>query len=270
MRLPNPVILKLLESAYSDFHSHYYREKDPISLVHAFQDAPDREIAAFLSALLAYGNVATILGSVGRILLRLGNSPYSTLIDGRFAGHFSDFKHRFTTGDDMEIVCYWVSSVLRSHGSLEAFFLDDPSPGPEMKQRISSFVRRLVGQPLPPSHEPVLRRRHRNLKYLLSDPDRGSACKRLNMFLRWMVRPEDGIDFGLWKGSSPSQLMLPVDTHVLQTLKVLRWTRSQQASWRVVEEATERLRLYSPSDPIRYDFALCHLSMAGKNIRQYL
>jgi uncharacterized protein (TIGR02757 family) len=267
----NPLTLRLLESAYADFHSHYYREKDPISLVHPFPASRDKEVAAFLAALLSYGNVATILGSVRRILVRLGDSPYAAIVDRQFAGRFSDFKHRFTTGDDIEIVCHWVSSALRSHGSLETFFLGDPaSRGPSMKEWLSSFVHRFVTQELPAGLEPTRRRRERNLKYLLSDPDRGSACKRLNMFLRWMVRPEDGIDLGLWSGCSPSTLMLPVDTHVLQTLKLLRWTRSQQATWKVVEKATRRLRLYAPQDPIRYDFALCHLSMAGKSIRQYL
>jgi uncharacterized protein (TIGR02757 family) len=89
------------------------------------------------------------------------------------------------------------------------------------------------------------------------------------MFLRWVVRKKDGIDLGLWTRIHTRQLMLPVDTHLLQTLRALRWTRSRQATWRVVEAATHRLRRYAPEDPIRYDFALCHLSMAGGSLRQY-
>lgn len=134
---------------------------------------------------------------------------------------------------------------------------------------LSDFVTRFAAQPLPKGLEPRRLERARSLKYLLSDPLRGSACKRLNMYLRWMVREADEIDLGLWKCVKKEQLMLPVDTHLLKTLRILKWTSSKQATWKVVEEATERLRKYAPEDPIRYDFALCHLSMAGGKISQY-
>lgn len=263
----NPRIKLLLDAAYSDFHSHYYREKDPVSLVHAFADRKDREVVAFYAALLAYGNVPTILNSVRKILLRLGEEPYRNVIDLRFRGLFSDFVHRFTTGDDIEILGHWLSGVLRSHGSLEAYFCEGGTD--DIKVSLSRFVNSLTDQTLPKSLLPVKQRRERNLKYLLSDPMRGSACKRLNMYLRWMVRPEDGIDLGIWSRIDKSKLVLPIDTHLLKTLQHLRWTKSKQANWKVAESATARLRLYSPEDPVRYDFALCHLSMAGKSIADY-
>lgn len=273
MALPkvDPRIQAILDSAYSDFHSHHYQLQDPVSLAHAYADARDREVAAFFAAILAYGNVRTILASVNKILLRLGASPYQSLVDLKFANLFSDFRHRFTTGEDIEILCHWLSQALRSHGSIEAFFVETVSMEfPEMKTSLSNFVNRLTRLPLPAAFKSVAQRRGRNLKYLISDPGRGSACKRLNMYLRWVVRPADGIDLGLWTKLRASQLMLPVDTHLLQTLQQLRWTRSKQATWQVVESATARLRIYSPEDPVRYDFALCHLSMAGKSIRTYL
>jgi uncharacterized protein (TIGR02757 family) len=266
----NAEIARALEAAYQDFHSHYHRGRDPISLAHHYASPADKEIAGFLAAILAYGNVTTIINSVTKVLTRLGPSPYRAIIDGDFENHFEGFRHRFTTGTDMEILCAWLRAALRSHGSLEAFFTaETPAGETDMRSRLSRFVRRLESGPLSPSLARRYAHRTRGLKYLLSDPMRGSACKRLNMFLRWMVRPDDGIDLGLWRTLAARELMLPVDTHLLKTLRLLKWTKSKQATWRVVEAATQRLRLYYPSDPIRYDFALCHLSMTGKSLKIY-
>jgi uncharacterized protein (TIGR02757 family) len=138
-----------------------------------------------------------------------------------------------------------------------------------MKERLSSFVTRLTAISLPPRLSGSLPSRARNLKYLVSNPVQGSACKRLNLFLRWVVRPKDGIDLGLWPNVPSSELMLPVDTHLLRILRDLRWTRSKTANWNVVEDSTARLRLYCPEDPVKYDFALCHLSMSGERILEY-
>lgn len=269
-RRVNPEIKSLLEAAYTDFHSTYHRERDPVSLVHLYKESRDREIAAFFTALLSYGNVRTILASAKTVLKTLAPSPYQSLVDGAYLKRLARFRHRFTTGDDLEIIAAWVSTALRTHGSIEAFFADSPHPpASPMKILLGDFVRRLETLPIPRELESKRRKRAQSLKYLLSDPERGSACKRLNMFLRWMVREEDGIDFGLWHSLSPRQLFLPVDTHVLQALRALKWTKSKQATWKVSEEATEYLRLYSPEDPIRYDFALCHLSMAGGHVLDY-
>lgn len=265
-----PEIKNLLEAAYRDFHSTYHRERDPISLAHLYTDSRDREVAAFFAALVSYGNVRTILTSAKTILEAMGPSPYRSLVDGLHLNKFAGFRHRFTTGEDLEIIAAWVSSALRTHGSIEAFFTDTPHPlSSPVKILLSDFVRRLETLPLPVAFRGRRGKRAQSLKYLLSDPERGSACKRLNMFLRWMVRKEDGIDFGLWHLLSPRQLVLPVDTHVLQALHALKWTKSKQATWKVGEEATEYLRLYSPEDPVRYDFALCHLSMAGGHVLDY-
>ena len=267
--VPSPKIRELLDAAYHNFHTSYHRGKDPISLVHEFEHARDREVVAFLAACLSYGNVTTILASARNILKTIGPEPYQRIVDGEFSGKFAGFRHRFTTGDDIEILCAWLSQALRTEKTLEDFFLRDRKGTEPMKELLSDFVVRLTKLPLPIALQKKVKSRERNLKYLISDPERGSACKRLNMFLRWMVRPPDGIDLGLWSRLSSKQLMLPIDTHLLQTLQHLKWTRSKQATWKVVEAATTRLRLYEPDDPIRYDFALCHLSMTGKTIRAY-
>lgn len=261
-------IQHLLDSAYRDFHKEHRRNRDPVRFVHAYPRPADQEIVAFLAAILAYGNVATILSSVERVLYPLGDAPHARLL-GKDVPAYPTFRHRFTTGEDIEIVLHWLARALQTHGSLENFFLEGAGDNASMRELLSSFVNRLTSQPLPGRLKQLLGPRSRNLKYLISDPNRGSACKRLNMFLRWVVRDADGIDVGLWKRVGKHRLMLPVDTHLLKTLRQLRWVSSKQATWRVVEAATDRLRCYSPEDPIRYDFSLCHLSMAGGRLLHY-
>ncbi len=265
---PDP-LRHLLESAYRDHHSHHSRERDPLSLVHRYSNPADQEVVGLIVAVLSYGNVRIILNSAEKVLATLGPSPSQRLREPFFPESLNTFRHRFTTGDDFRVLFAWIHGALQSHGSLESFFLDGkPSPN-SMRDSLGSFVARFTAQPLNRDLTRLRDTRDRQLKYLLPDPMRGSACKRLNMYLRWMVRPNDGIDLGLWKGVSPSVLVLPLDTHLLQTVRALRWTRSRQATWKIAEAATSRLRRLCPEDPIRYDFALCHLSMEGGRILHY-
>ncbi|MEZ4750720.1 MAG: TIGR02757 family protein [Bdellovibrionota bacterium] len=268
--MPDKQLRAVLERAYQDYHLQERRSADAVHWVHSYEDAKDREVAAFFSALLAYGNVTTILGSVRRFLDFLPDTPFAAILNRRFSGRLRSFRHRFTTGEDLEILCHQMASILETHGSLEAFFLasEEPVSVEGFAKVLSSFVRRIHETPLPKTVSRT--HRARNLKYLVSSPVDGSACKRLNLFLRWMVRPNDGIDFGQWKQVSPSILRLPVDTHLLRVLRELRWTQSKTANWRVVEAATQKLRQMDPEDPVRFDFSLCHLSMQGFSIRQYL
>lgn len=265
---PDP-LRNLLEAAYRDHHSCHSRERDPLSLVHRYNDPADQEVVGLIAAVLSYGNVRTILNSAEKVLAVLGPSPRRTLSQPFFCESLADFRHRFTTGDDFRILFAWIHTALLTHGSLEAFFLDGKPAPTRMREALGSFVARFTAQPLPEALAVLRQTRARQLKYLMPDPARGSACKRLNMYLRWMIRPNDGIDLGLWKGVSPSILVLPLDTHLLQTVRALRWTRSQQANWKIAEAATQRLRRLCPEDPIRYDFALCHLSMEGGRILHY-
>lgn len=262
--------LKLsFEAAFRDYHHERERKLDPISLVYPYTDPKDREVVAFLIALISYGNVRTIIQSGERLLTPLGSSPFDYLTSEERLNLWPDFKHRFTKGKDLEIVAHWLRSILKREGSLECFFIKASNcPERPMKEKLARFVRGIWSEKLPSHLLKDFESRKRNLKYLISDPDQGSACKRLNMFLRWVVRPNDGVDLGLWKQISPRELMLPIDTHLLQTLKRLRWVRNDNANWKAVEVATKKLREISCEDPIRYDFALCHLSMSGGNIRE--
>ncbi|MBY0372274.1 TIGR02757 family protein [bacterium] len=258
---------RLLETAYEKHHSAFSLPRDPIFLVHGYQSKEDQEIAGFFSAILAYGNVRTILSSAGRVLRALGPSPAAAL-HREFPAELRSFKHRFTTGADIEIVFHWLRAAVQSHGSLETYFVPQPK-GANTREILGDFVTRFTAQPLPSSLEGTRAQRARQLKYLLPHPERGSACKRLCMYLRWMVRPKDGIDLGLWTRMQPADLVLPIDTHLLKAVRALRWSRSKTANWKMAEKATARLREYCPQDPVRYDFALCHLSMEGGKVLQY-
>ncbi|MBI3293782.1 MAG: TIGR02757 family protein [Deltaproteobacteria bacterium] len=254
---------RILDSAHRDFHNHFHRDRDPIQWPHRFNDPRDQEIAAFFSAILAYGNVATILTSLNRIFAALGPSPSHEVFASDLLERFEHFVHRFTRGVDIAIVCHWLKTILDQSGSIETFF-GKPATA---REGLESFAERIHALPLPPKLKSAAERRQRNLRYLISSPKQGSSCKRLNLFLRWVVRPNDGIDLGLWQTIDPSLLMLPIDTHVLKVIRELGWTRSRSALWKTSEEATERLRRLCPADPVRYDFALCHLSMSGFTIK---
>lgn len=257
----------LFEMAYQEYHRSSSKHSDPVYLVHPYAKTEDKEVVAFFAALLAYGNVTTILKSLRSFFGLLGPSPHDTLLNRKF-GPWPEFKHRFTKGIDLEIVATWLSNLLHEHGSLEAVFLAE-SRTLTMKERLSAFVQKIHSQPLPKNLREVALQRQRNLKYLISDPNSGSACKRLNLFLRWVVRPADGIDLGIWRQVSTQDLMLPLDTHLLKVVRDLGWTEDKSATWRLVEAVTERLRQLDPKDPIRYDYSLCHLSMSRRSIKDY-
>ncbi len=266
-RIQTQKLIPLFEWAYQQYHAAPHRAQDPLDVVHTYLDPKDREIAAFYGALLAYGNVTTIISSLKKVLSPFGESLHSSLSSDFERHRWEGFKHRFTTGEDILILSFWLGTAVSKHGSLEKFFIASDLPlNSPMKDLISDFVRRLWETPLPANLAKIKIKRNRNLKYLLSNPTDGSACKRLNMFFRWVVRNDDGIDLGLWKSLSPSQLMLPIDTHLLKVLTQLKWTRSKNVTWRTVEETTGYLRLISATDPIKYDFALCHLGMSGQKL----
>lgn len=261
-------LIKLLQIAFDEFHSQFHLERDPISHVHRFSRPEDQEVVGLVSAILAYGNVATILGSVGRALAVLWENPRRAVARGFATNPLPTFRHRFTTGEDLWVIFERLKAVYASHATLEDFFLVG-AEGRGMEEMLSSFVDRFFALPISDAVGEVEKRRVRSLKYLFPHPERGSACKRLNLYLRWMARPADGVDLGLWKKLGPDRLLLPVDTHLLKVLQDLKWTKSNVANWKVAVAATEALRVISPDDPVKFDFSLCHLSMSKHAIKDY-
>jgi uncharacterized protein (TIGR02757 family) len=237
---------------------------DPVELPHRYRDPQDVEVAALLAAALAYGRVDLFKPRVTVLLERLGKSP------GRIARESSpaellelakDFEYRMTGPRDVACLLYGIGGMLRRHGSLGACFTAHFTRLGSVRAALGSFVddlcsadfSELIGQPGPT----------RRLKHLLPHPSRGSACKRLNLFLRWMVRGPDGVDFGLWRGIPPSALVMPLDTHVHRIGRLIGLTARKDLSWRTAEDVTERLRTFDPDDPVRFDFALSHLGISG-------
>lgn len=235
-------------------------DPDPLVVVREFSDPRDREIAAFFSALFAYGNAKIIVRNVRDLFGRMPSGPYAFVT----ASHPSNdarcligWRHRLHTGEDVAIMSSILAQVLRKHGSLERVFCrglpkDAPDVGVAL-DAFSSFLREQGGHKV---------EQRRFFRHLLPSPADGSACKRMNLFLRWVVRRESP-DLGLWKAVSPSLLVLPLDTHVARICRQIGLTRRSTVDWRMAVEVTRELRRFDPADPIRFDYALSRLGILG-------
>jgi len=237
---------------------------DPVELVHAFSDSTDVEVAGLLCAALAYGRVDLFKPRLAALLRALGPSPGATARDAAPAElleRCAQFSYRMTGPRDVACLLYGAGRIVRAHGSLGAFFAARWRASGSLRIALGDFVDELCAA----DFTPILGQREptRRLKHLLPHPDRGSACKRLNLFLRWMVRGPDGVDFGLWDVPS-SALVVPLDTHVHRIGRFIGLTRRKDLSWRTAEEVTRRLRALDASDPVRFDFALSHLGISGE------
>ncbi len=233
-----------LEALYSAYNRRCYVHPDPLEVLYGFPDPLDVEVVGFIASSLAYGNVKQILRSVSLVLTKMGPCPSVFLLNSRFnriAETFTDFKHRFTTGQDLARLLQGLRRVIERHGSLQKCFTsrlhrDDHTVIPAL----SAFVENIFPD---------------GCDFLIPTPGKGSACKRLNLFLRWMVRRDD-VDPGGWDGVPPSKLLVPLDTHMHRIAMRLGLTKRKQADLRTAIEITEAFRKLSPSDPVRYDFVL--------------
>ena len=237
---------------------------DPVNLVRRYAQAADREVAGFCAAALAFGRVASVNQSIEAVFALLGPAParFVHAFDPREeAPRFASFVHRWTRGDDVMALLLVLRRMLEQSGSIERFFLggDDPS-SPDVGPALESFCRRALAIDV----RPVYGRRvsRPGIAYFFPRPSSGSACKRLNLFLRWMVR-EDGVDLGAWTGVAPSRLVVPLDTHVIRLGQCLRLTRFRSPGWKMAAEITASLRTLDPADPVRFDFSICHVGMMG-------
>ena len=261
-------LLKARLEALVDRYDDRFLDSDPVGLVRRFEAPEDREIVALLAAGLAYGRVASIRASLVRLLDILGPHP-SRFVDGfdprRDAARFDGFAHRFHTGRDVALYLWLVRRAREAASSLEDVFLaDDPAPAAEtVGAALDAFGRRLFAQDARPFTPDGAVARNDRVRFFLPLPGDGSACKRSCLFLRWMVRPDDGIDCGVWRRVARARLVLPLDTHLVRVVRALRWTRRKAAGWPMALEATARLREIDPTDPVRYDFALSRLGILG-------
>jgi len=252
-----------LDPLYASFN-HERSATDPIELVRPYADLHDREIAGFIAAGLAFGNVVSVMQSVGVVLERMGPSPaaYVRQFDPRTdGGAFATFVHRWTRGVDIVALLWVLRQMLDRSGSIEGFFSegDDPSAA-DISGGLESFTTRALALDLRRAYGHVPARP--GVAYFFTKPSQGSACKRLNLFLRWMVR-RDAVDLGVWTRVDPGRLIVPLDTHVVRLGRCLRLTRYSSPGWPMAADITRTLRLLDPNDPIRFDFSLCHVGMMG-------
>jgi uncharacterized protein (TIGR02757 family) len=256
-----------LRAALDAVYEDYNREggtgtADPVHIVRRFDSDADREVVGFVAAALAFGRVASVIRSVERVVERLGPSPADFVRRFDPASHGAGFlplTHRWTRGEDVVALLWVMRQVIERSGSIESFFLegDDPSAS-HVGPALESFSARALGLDPRAAHaRPAARA---GIRYFFPRPSCGSACKRLNLFLRWMVR-RDGIDMGVWRRVSPARLIVPLDVHVIRLGRCLRLTRYTSPGWRMAEEITASLRAIDAADPVRYDFALCHVGM---------
>lgn len=245
-----------------------FLDSDPVGIVRRYEAPADREIAGLLAAGLAYGRVRSIRQSVDRLLGLIGPAP-SRFVDAfepsRDARRFDGFVHRFTKGRDIALLLWLVRQAREEAGGLEALFLrEDPDPGAAtIGPALEAFGRRLFSSDARPFHADGRVPARSGTRWLLPLPSGGSACKRSCLFLRWMVRPDDGVDLGLWRGVPASRLVLPLDVHLQRVARCLGWTRRRNADWTMAQDVTARLRELDPADPTRWDFALSRLGILG-------
>lgn len=233
---------------------------DPIEFPGRYANPRDVEVAGLLGAALAYGRADLFKPKVDGLLAQMGRSPsdyVAALTVARAAKLLDGFVYRFNLAADLGVLLLGMGAVLRERGSLEAAF-----EGETQHARLAALTR-TVREAAPAKQIVKAMGRTRGLAHLLPSPLGPGAAKRLNLYLRWMVRGPDGTDFGVWKRIAPSQLVIPLDTHVMRMAKLLGLTARNDASWRTAEEVTASLRLLDADDPVRYDFALCHYGMSG-------
>ncbi|HIW64648.1 MAG TPA: TIGR02757 family protein [Candidatus Alistipes intestinipullorum] len=238
----------LLERLHDRYNRRDFIDDDPIAVPHRYADAADREIAGFLAATIAWGNRRTIVHNGHRLMHFLDDAPADFVLNAseRELAQLSAFCHRTFNGGDLRDFVLALRSITTRFGGLGGFFETTYAATRSLPRTLAAFRRTFFETPHAPRCE-----KH------LSSIERGAACKRLCMYLRWMVRRDDrGVDFGLWRSIPMSELRLPLDVHVGAVARLLGLLTRRQNDWRAVEELTDALRRFDASDPARYDYAL--------------
>lgn len=255
----------LIESFFQ-IHPHAERIKaDPVEFPHRYTDPREIELVGWLAAALAYGRVDLFKAAVEKMLALMEGGPYAYLVrfdPVRERPRFKGIYYRLNSTDDLFCFIYMMSWVVQRFESVGALFR---SLYREEEEDLGPTLSRFMGVVTSIDSRPVYGKKGipDGLRQLLSSPAQGSACKRMNLYLRWMVRPSDGIDFGLWKEIPPGKLIIPLDTHIVRISRYLGLTRRKSPDWKMAKEITESLKAFDPIDPLKYDFGLCHLGISG-------
>jgi uncharacterized protein (TIGR02757 family) len=249
----------LLEQVAEEYTLSNELESDALAPALKYHDWHSREFAAFVCSVLAYGRVEHIKKSINQLLKPMGTNPHQWLLDSDKQGlkrATSGWRHRFNTGSDAYHLLLLLQEIYRSKRSIENFL--NISEMDQAKDIIERFVEQA---------QAILTKNKwrvsKSFWFFFPKPSAGSACKRMNLFLRWMVGKSEQ-DLNLWTAMKTDKLMIPIDVHILNQAKSLKLTKRKQADWKTVEEVTNMLRILDSNDPTRFDFALCHLGMNGR------
>jgi uncharacterized protein (TIGR02757 family) len=252
-----------LEALYLQY-DHRFVTPDPLEFVRAQATDADREVVGLLASGLAFGTVAQIKRSIAAALEALGPHPAEAVarLDPRaFAARLHRFRHRWVDGRDVACLLFLARQMRAAHGSIEAFFAlglgdGDTDVGPAL----ASFSARALAL----DHGGLYRGRrlpgNAGVRHFFPSPASGSACKRLNLYLRWMAR-RDGVDLAVWRRPDPAQLVLPLDAHTYAIARRIRLTRYRSPGWPMALDVTRRLRQLDPADPVKYDFAFHRMGL---------
>ncbi|PIF06313.1 MAG: TIGR02757 family protein [Draconibacterium sp.] len=245
--IDHAMLKELLEEKTKQYNHHRFIATDPIQVPHLFSRKENIEIAAFLTATIAWGNRAMIIKNGSKMMAIMDNQPYDFILNAspREKERLQLFVHRTFNGHDLGYFVKSLKNIYSEHGGLEAVFEKGFRKGESVKSALAFFYQQFFELP-----------GERTRKHI-ANVEKGASVKRLNMFLRWMVRHDlAGVDFGLWKGIPASKLMIPLDVHSGKSARMLGLLKSKQNNWQAVEEVTARLRKFDASDPVKYDYAL--------------
>lgn len=244
-----------LDEKFQRYNRLEFIDDDPISIPHRFSKKQDIEIAGFIAATLAWGQRKTIINKSTELMCLMDNAPHDFTINHQEKDlkRFLNFKHRtFNTTDCLYFIAS-LKAIYHTYGSMEKVFTKGMKKDSlDIKNGLVNFHNAFFSLP----EFPERTKKH------VATPIRNSACKRINMFLRWMVRKDDaGVDFGIWKEIKARQLICPCDIHVDKVARKLGLITRKQTDWLTAEQLTEKLRLFDPEDPVKYDFALFGLGI---------
>jgi len=249
---------EFLDSKVEEYNTPGFIKADPISIPHRFSKKEDIEIAGFFAALFAWGNRTIILNKCDDLLHRMDNAPHDFILNSQPSDMkvMLHFRHRTFNETDLLFLLYFFKHHYAVSSTLEdAFMLKWNKKDRTVEQALDGFYQYVFSVP----HFSERTKKH------IAAPFKNSSCKRLNMFLRWMVRKDkNGVDFGIWNRISPSQLVCPIDLHVARVARRFKLIERKATDWKTALELTEKLRKFDPLDPAKYDFALFGLGVVEK------
>lgn len=255
-------LYKRLEYHYKGFNINHLKP-DPLQFLHLYKNPEDIEVIGLISSVMAYGNVKQIISTLEKVTAVTGSSPFNFILnfsskkDGK---RFTNIRHRFYTYTDLIRFFEILKDSYREYSSLQNLFSQNFNRSDEnIKNGLNAFSKYFKD-----NYRRKFGLLSRGFSFMFPTPEKNSACKRLNLFLRWMVR-KDELDFGIWKNVKPNQLVIPVDTHIARISGELGLTQRATVSWQMAEEITNNLKLYDPVDPVKYDFAICHIGIRKLN-----